>query len=341
MMAFFNQPRIPEFVPEAAGVAAKAKEADIAFITIGRSSGEFQDRAIAGDFNLTEQEQALIKTVTEAFHKEGKKAVVILNIGGVIETASWKSLPDAILLAWQAGQEGGNTVADILQGKVNPSGKLPMTFPLKAEDAASARNFPDADSVDPKAMMGSFMSGTDQPTNRPNIDYTYYEEGIYVGYRYFDSFKQPVSYPFGYGESYTTFNYAGLRVEPQSDSYRIRCVITNHGDVAGKEVVQLYVTAPGEQMEKPVKELRAFAKTALLQPGQSEEVIFTLTDADLASFDEESSQWVTEAGRYEVQVGSSAADIRLRGTFERTDHTVIEKVHAVLTPQQHISLLKR
>lgn len=259
----------------------------------------------------------------------------------MIETASWKSISDAILLAWQAGQEGGNTVADILQGKVNPSGKLPMTFPMKSTDAASAKNFPDAGSVDPKEMMGSFMGGTDQPTNRPNIDYTNYEEGIYVGYRYFDSFKQAVSYPFGYGESYTTFNYAGLKVEPQSKGYRVRCVITNQGKVAGKEVVQLYVAAPDKEMEKPEKELRAFAKTALLQPGQSEEVVFTLTDADLASFDEHNSQWVTEAGHYEAQIGSSAADIRLRGSFECPNNTVIEKVHAVLTPQQHINLLKR
>ena len=165
-----------------------------------------------------------------------------------------------------------------------------MTFPMKSTDTASAKNFPDAGSVDPKEMMGSFMGGTDQPTNRPNIDYTNYEEGIYVGYRYFDSFKQAVSYPFGYGESYTTFNYAGLKVEPQSKGYRVRCVITNQGEVAGKEVVQLYVAAPDKEMEKPEKELRAFAKTALLQPGQSEEVVFTLTDADLASFDEHNSQ---------------------------------------------------
>lgn len=341
MMAFFNQPRIPEFVPDAADLAAKAKANDIAFVTIGRSSGEFQDRAIEGDFNLTEAEQGLIRSVSEAFHKAGKKVIVILNIGGVIETASWKAQPDAILLAWQAGQEGGNTVADILSGKVNPSGKLTMTFPLSATDVPSTSNFPDASKVNAMEMMGSFMGKEEKQTNRPNIDYTNYEEGIYVGYRYFDSFQKAVSYPFGYGESYTTFNYAGLKVEPQGNGYKVRCVITNNGSVAGKEVVQLYVAAPGKQMEKPAKELRAFAKTQLLQPGKSEELTFSLSEADLASFDEQASQWVTENGRYEVLIGSSAADIRLRGGFEQANTSVVEKVHAVLSPNQSINVLKK
>lgn len=162
-----------------------------------------------------------------------------------------------------------------------------------------------------------------------------------MGYRYFDSFQKAVSYPFGYGESYTTFNYAGLKVEPQGNGYKVRCVITNNGSVAGKEVVQLYVAAPGKQMEKPAKELRAFAKTQLLQPGKSEELTFTLSEADLASFDEQASQWVTENGRYEVLIGSSAADIRLRGRFEQTNTSVVEKVHAVLSPNQSINVLKK
>ena len=227
--AFFNHPRIPEFVPDAAGLAAKAKEADIAFVTIGRSSGEFQDRKIEGDFNLTENERALIQSVSDAFHKEGKKVVVILNIGGVIETASWKSEPDAILLAWQAGQEGGNTVADILSGKVNPSGKLPMTFPVSIADVASTKNFPDASGIDLKEMLAGFMGGGPEHTDRKNIDYTNYEEGIYVGYRYFDTFGVPVSYPFGYGQSYTTFNYSSLKVFMGDTDYSISCTITNNG----------------------------------------------------------------------------------------------------------------
>ena len=338
--AFFNHPRIPEFVPDAAGLAAKAKEADIAFVTIGRSSGEFQDRKIEGDFNLTENERALIQSVSDAFHKEGKKVVIILNIGGVIETASWKSEPDAILLAWQAGQEGGNTVADILSGKVNPSGKLPMTFPVSIADVASTKNFPDASGIDLKEMLAGFMGGGPEHTDRKNIDYTNYEEGIYVGYRYFDTFGVPVSYPFGYGQSYTTFNYSSLKVFMGDTDYSISCTITNNGPVAGKEVVQLYISAPGKSMDKPAKELRGFAKTQLLQPGESREIIFKVKDTDLASFDESASHWVVESGKYEAQIGSSAADIRLRDSFN-VKGRVTEKVHAVLLPGERIDLLKR
>lgn len=338
--AFFNHPRIPEFVPDAAGLAAKAKEADIAFVTIGRSSGEFQDRKIEGDFNLTENERALIQSVSDAFHKEGKKVVVILNIGGVIETASWKSEPDAILLAWQAGQEGGNTVADILSGKVNPSGKLPMTFPVSIADVASTKNFPDASGIDLKEMLAGFMGGGPEHTDRKNIDYTNYEEGIYVGYRYFDTFGVPVSYPFGYGQSYTTFNYSSLKVFMGDTDYSISCTITNNGPVAGKEVVQLYISAPGKSMDKPAKELRGFVKTQLLQPGESREIIFKVKDTDLASFDESASHWVVESGKYEAQIGSSAADIRLRDSFN-VKGRVTEKVHAVLLPGERIDLLKR
>ena len=266
--------------------------------------------------------------------------VVILNIGGVIETASWKSEPDAILLAWQAGQEGGNTVADILSGKVNPSGKLPMTFPVSIADVASTKNFPDASGIDLKEMLAGFMGGGPEHTDRKNIDYTNYEEGIYVGYRYFDTFGVPVSYPFGYGQSYTTFNYSSLKVFMGDTDYSISCTITNNGPVAGKEVVQLYISAPGKSMDKPAKELRGFVKTQLLQPGESREIIFKVKDTDLASFDESASHWVVESGKYEAQIGSSADDIRLRDSFN-VKWRVTEKVHAVLLPGERIDLLKR
>lgn len=337
---FFNHPRVGEFVPEAADLARKAKETDIALITIGRSSGEFQDRKIEGDFDLTANEQALIKNVSEAFHKEGKKAIVILNIGGVIETASWKNYPDAILLAWQAGQEGGNSVADILSGKVNPSGKLTMTFPTSAMSVPANKNFPDASKIDLKEMIASFMGGGKQQSDRPNIDFTNYEEDIYVGYRYFDTFNVPVSYPFGYGLSYTTFDYSNMSSTDNGKSFTFTCTITNNGSKAGKEVVELYISAPGKDMAKPAKELKGFVKTNLLKPGEKQQISFTVNKTDLASFDESSNSWVVESGNYTAQVGASSEDIRQNATFKVEGETV-EKVHQVLTPQVTLNLLKK
>ena len=337
---FFNHPRVGEFVPEAADLARKAKEADIALITIGRSSGEFQDRKIEGDFDLTANEQALIKNVSEAFHKEGKKAIVILNIGGVIETASWKGYPDAILLAWQAGQEGGNSVADILSGKVNPSGKLTMTFPTNAMSVPANKNFPDASKIDLKEMMASFMGGGKQQSDRPNIDFTNYEEDIYVGYRYFDTFNVPVSYPFGYGLSYTTFDYSNISSTDNGKSFTFTCTITNNGSKAGKEVAELYISAPGKDMAKPAKELKGFVKTNLLKPGEKQQISFTVNKTDLASFDESSNSWVVESGNYTAQVGASSEDIRQNTTFKVEGETV-EKVHQVLAPQMTLNLLKK
>lgn len=337
---FFNHPRVGEFVPEAADLARKAKETDIALITIGRSSGEFQDRKIEGDFDLTANEQALIKNVSEAFHKEGKKAIVILNIGGVIETASWKNYPDAILLAWQAGQEGGNSVADILSGKVNPSGKLTMTFPTRAMSVPANKNFPDASKIDLKEMIASFMGGGKQQSDRPNIDFTNYEEDIYVGYRYFDTFNVPVSYPFGYGLSYTTFDYSNMSSTDNGKSFTFTCTITNNGSKAGKEVVELYISAPGKDMAKPAKELKGFVKTNLLKPGEKQQISFTVNKTDLASFDESSNSWVVESGNYTAQVGASSEDIRQNATFKVEGETV-EKVHQVLTPQVTLNLLKK
>lgn len=337
---FFNHPRVGEFVPEAADLARKAKETDIALITIGRSSGEFQDRKIEGDFDLTANEQALIKNVSEAFHKEGKKAIVILNIGGVIETASWKNYPDAILLAWQAGQEGGNSVADILSGKVNPSGKLTMTFPTSAISVPANKNFPDASKIDLKEMIASFMGGGKQQSDRPNIDFTNYEEDIYVGYRYFDTFNVPVSYPFGYGLSYTTFDYSNMSSTDNGKSFTFTCTITNSGSKAGKEVVELYISAPGKDMAKPAKELKGFVKTNLLKPGEKQQISFTVNKTDLASFDESSNSWVVESGNYTAQVGASSEDIRQNATFKVEGETV-EKVHQVLTPQVTLNLLKK
>lgn len=323
-----------EMEVKAAEVSQLAAKTDVALVTIGRTSGEFLDRQYA-DFNLSKEELNLLKTVCSAFHAAGKKVVVVLNIGGVIETASWKSLPDAILCAWQAGQEGGNSVADVLSGKASPSGRLPMTFPVKFEDAASSANFP----VDMTANIDITNKG-EKKNDVKNVDYTNYEEGIYVGYRYFDSFDREVSYPFGYGLSYTTFEYANPTVKAENGVYTISVDVKNTGKVAGKEVVQLYVAAPeAGQHNKPEKELKAFAKTGELKPGESATVSLKVNAADLASFDETSSSWVVDAGTYNFLVGASSRDIK--ATLEAEVAASSQKANDILRPQEPIRELKR
>lgn len=339
MMAFFNQARLNEFLPDAALLAQKAKETDIAFITIGRNSGEFSDRKLDGDFLLTGEEKELIQSVTESFHKEKKKAVVILNIGGVIETASWKAVPDAILLAWQGGQEGGNSVADILKGEAAPSGKLPMTFPVNYMDNASSNNFPYDYVMDMQKMM---MGKPQDAPKEKNVDYTYYEEDIYVGYRYFDTFGKEVSYPFGYGLSYTTFDYTKSELAPGNDgkSWQLKITVKNTGKTAGKEVIQVYSSAPQENIPKPEKELKGFAKTGLLQPGESETVVIRLTENCLASFDTNENAWTLDKGNYRLLIGASSRDIRKNESIHISARKIVEKVHNVMNPAEKIGTIR-
>lgn len=275
---------------------------DIAVVVIGRNSGEGGDRWL-NDFYLTEAERNLIKDVCNVYHQEKKKVVVVLNIGGVIETASWKEMPDAILLAWQPGQEGGDAVADVLSGDVNPSAKLPMTFPNDYMHHWSSLNFP--------------YEANWHGKNRKDIDYTNYEEGIYVGYRYFGTYGKAVSYPFGFGLSYTTFSYSKPVVKLSSDgSLRASVVVTNTGDVAGREVVQLYVSAPAGGLDKPESELKSFAKTKTLAPGESQTLTFSVDAYTLASFDEAADMWKTAAGTYEARFSAAYGDVRAKSVFK-------------------------
>jgi beta-glucosidase len=314
-------------------VMGQAANADIAVITLGRLSGEFLDRKVA-DFNLSDSERKLIEQVCDVYHKAGKQVVVLLNIGGVIETASWKDLPDAILCAWQPGQEGGNSVVDVLSGKQSPSGKFTMTWPILFTDAYSARNFPI--DQDPRIdMMNQGKKGTVK-----NVDFTDYEEDIYVGYRYFDSFGVAVSYPFGFGLSYTTFDYGDAKIDKKGDGYEVSVTVKNSGEYEGKEVVELYISAPDNKAaNKPAKELKAFAKTRSLKPGEKETVkLFVKTD-DLASFDEGASAWVVSGGEYQFLVGASSQDIK--STLKADVKGKETKVHNVLKPQVQMNLLKR
>ncbi|NOX66498.1 MAG: beta-glucosidase [Chlorobi bacterium] len=295
-------------------------KADVAIITLGRSGGENYEN---GYIPITQIELDLVKNVSEIFHAAGKKVIVILNVGGVWETASWRDYPDAILLAWQPGQEGGHAVADILKGEVNPSGKLPDSFPMKYKDVPSASTFPGLP--------------VDEPVN------SFYKEGIYVGYRYYDSFNVPTAYEFGYGMSYTTFDYSDLKLSSNTFTSKIKVAVTvtNTGKVAGKEIVQLYLSAPTTEIEKPVQELKGFAKTKLLEPGESQQLIFELDERSLASFWSGVSAWVADKGDYEVRIGASSKDIREKASFNLPKDIVVEKVHDVLYPNFMMKELSR
>ena len=333
LQRFLPQPLPAERQFSADELAAQAADADVAVVTLGRLSGEFLDRKVA-DFNLSASERSLLEQVCETYHKAGKQVVVLLNIGGVIETASWKDLPDAILCAWQAGQEGGNSVVDVLSGKQSPSGKFTMTWPVLFTDAYSSKNFPIDE--DPRIdMMKQGQKGTVR-----NVDFTDYEEDIYVGYRYFDSFDVPVSYPFGYGLSYTTFDLSDAKVAPKGDGFEVSVVVKNTGKFDGKEVVQVYVSAPDNKAaNKPAKELKAYAKTRLLKPGESQTLTLQVKTADLASFDESASAWVVAEGAYQFLVGVSSQDIK--ATLSADVKAQTQKANDVMKPQAKMNLLKR
>ena len=332
-LKFLPQPLPAEKLFSVDELKKQAETADIAVITLGRLSGEFLDRKVA-DFNLSASERQLLQQVCDVYHKANKKVVVLLNIGGVIETASWKDLPDAILCAWQAGQEGGNSVVDVLSGKQSPSGKFTMTWPVKFTDAYSSKNFP----IDEDPRIDMLNQG--KKGNVRNVDFTEYEEDIYVGYRYFDSFNVPVSYPFGFGLSYTTFEYSDANIAQKGDNYEVSVTVKNSGECEGKEVVELYISAPDSKAaNKPAKELKAYAKTKNLKPGESETLTLNVAAADLASFDEASSAWVVAEGEYQFLVAASVQDIK--ATLKASVKNQQTKVHNVLKPEVKLNLLKR
>ncbi|MES2849197.1 MAG: glycoside hydrolase family 3 C-terminal domain-containing protein [Bacteroidota bacterium] len=328
-------PRIPELIITGELLNNKANTTHLALITIGRNAGEGSDRKVENDFNLKETEVNLIDAVSKAYHARGKKVVVIINAGGVIETASWRDKVDAIVLTWQPGLEAGNAVADILSGKVNPSGRLATTFPVKYEDDVTAKNFPGKEFTE-QAVTGMFGMKL-MPAE------VTYEEGIYVGYRYYNTFNIKTAYEFGYGLSYTNFTISDLLLSSKTMDKTITATVTvaNTGKVAGKQVVQLYITAPTGKLDKPSEELKAFAKTALLQPGQQEKITFTISTGDLASFDTETTSWVAAAGGYKIKIGASSTDIKQTADLTLTKDVVTEKCNKVLVPQVEIKELKK
>lgn len=307
----------PELQLTKAQIMSQVELSDVAVLTIGRNAGEGADRSVE-DFSLTDTEKNLIKEISDIYHQAGKKVVVVLNIGGVIETADWRDYPDAVLLAWQTGQQGANALADILSGKVSPSGKLPMSFPLSYGDVPSAKSFPG------------------EPKNNPAD--AFYEEDIYVGYRYYETFGVPTAYEFGYGLSYTQFEYSGIKLSSNTftDQIKVTVNVRNVGKMIGKDVVELYLSAPKSEIEKPEQELKGFQKTRALKPGESQQLTFMLNNRDLASFWSGISAWVANKGSYEVRLGASSKDIRQKVSFELPETIVVEKEHNVLYPNRVI-----
>lgn len=326
-------PKVEEIEISNRCIAHEVKEADAAIITIGRQAGEGLDREIEGEFNLTTTEKDMIARVSDQFRPLCKPVIVIINSGSVMETASWRDRVDAILCAWQPGEEGGNSVADILTGKVNPSGKLTMTWPVSATDHPSTKNFPQ------EMDNYTFREALGWGAQIPGHDYTNHEEDIYVGYRYFDSFNKNVAYPFGYGLSYTTFEYSKPAVKVNGNKITVQVTIKNSGKTAGKEIAQVYVAAPKGTIEKPQHELKGFAKTRELKPGESQTLTIQMEKRDLASFDEANSRWLTEAGTYTFEIGASSRDIRGTAVANLTEYT--EQVSNVLAPKQKLNLLTK
>lgn len=311
---FIDRERAIEVIPDDLIVKAAAN-ADDAVITIGRVFGEGKDRDYYHSYLLSDREKELISKVSESFHKAGKKVTVILNVGGLVEMTSWQDKVDAIVLCWQPGQEGGNTVASVLGGEVNPSGHLPATISTEYALEPTAKNFPQvyADKPFNYSYYRQLLDRKLPLHTVRNIDYTEYEEGIYVGYRYFNTFApKAVAYPFGFGLSYTTFDFNDMKVESAEGGWNVSVVVTNTGKVSGKDVVQLYVRAPKGKLDKPERELKGFAKTPEIAPGESCEVTIHVPAGSLASYDEQTGSWVIEPGKYVFMASKDASDCSLK-----------------------------
>ena len=264
---------------------ADVKEADAAIYVISRNSGEGKDRrAEKGDYYLSDREIQNIRFMTEHY----KNCIVLLNVGGVIDLTALKAIEgvQAVVLVGQTGNMGGYAVADVLTAKTIPSGKLTDTWAKSYEDYPSSATFSHRDG---------------------NLDDEYYSDGIYVGYRYFDTFGVMPLYCFGYGKSYTEFEMKTINVTADEKQVQVEVEVTNIGDkYPGKEVVQVYYSAPDGIMEKPTQELAGFAKTRLLAPGEKDVVTITFATTDMASFDAYDAAWVMEEGEYTIRVGNSS-----------------------------------
>ena len=296
-------------------------EASAAVYVISRTSGEGSDRFNKrGDYLLYNEERSQLELLGKTYNK----VIVVLNIGGIIDMSEIKAIPgvNAVLLMGQLGNIGGDVLADILLGKVNPSAKLTDTWAKQYSDYPSSAGF---------------------SHNDGNINDEYYTEGIYVGYRYFDTFDVEPLYPFGFGRSYSDFSVVPDEVRVENGQVRLSAIVKNTGAVyAGKEVVQVYYSAPAGDLPKPYQELAAFAKTRLLAPNESEKVEIAFPVKDMASYCEACAAWVLEAGEYVIRVGTDSRSTEIAAvlTLSQTIKTeILKNLFADTDPVQEIQYL--
>lgn len=298
-----DEPFLPTAIAPLDADAVVQDEADTAIYVLARNSGEGADRwNHKGDYQLLDTERALLTQLGQHY----KKVIVLLNIGGIINIASVCEIEgiDAILLIGQAGNQTGNIVADVLLGKSVPSGKLTDTWAKNYEDYPSSAEF---------------------SHNNGDISDEYYKDGVYVGYRYFDTFNVTPFYPFGYGKGYTEFAVRCVDVKADEQEVKLVAEVKNVGlSYAGKEVVQVYVSVPSDELEQPYQTLAGFAKSKLLQPQESDRVEITFPLTSLQSFDEQKCAYVLERGEYIVRMGTHSRNTSVVATL-KLDETAVTK----------------
>lgn len=328
---------IPELVLPETVVKAAAERNDAAIISFARLAGEGRDRTLTpGDYYLSDEEHALLRSVRGAFDT----VIVLLNVCGTIDM-EWVDTykPDGVLMVWIPGQEGASAAADILMGHVNPSGRLSDTIAKSWRDIPSSENFGawadgfesytgDENQIPYWGGVGNHeMVPVGETVVRPigNRRYTEYQEGLYVGYRYFSTFGVPVRYPFGYGLSYTTFARTASSFQQTESGAAFTVTVTNTGKVPGKDVVQIYLHGAETMLERPERELVAFQKTRLLNPGESQTIVFAVPYRDMAVYSEEKAAWMLQKGENTLYLGGDALHNEKIASFQ-TEETVLEQV---------------
>ena len=305
-----NEPVYEDYDGAVEKIQAAAAQTDTAIYVIARNSGEGADRSAGkGDYLLSDDEEANLKLLGQTFDN----VVVVLNVGGVIDTKFFNEIEglDSMLLMSQAGMTGGDALVEVLNGTVNPSGKLTDTWPVNFSDNPSSAGFANQDG---------------------NTAQELYNDDIFVGYRYYDTFGKDVSYAFGYGGSYTTFAMSTKSVKADKDKVTVQVKVKNTGSVSGKEVAEVYFSAPDGDLDKPYQELAGYAKTDELAPGESQILTISFDTSEMGSYDTAKAAYVMEDGDYIIRVGNSSRNTHVAGKISVVEDTITEQYSNLMVP---------